>query len=335
MTRALSNARRIALEEGRDPTTLGFDLDDAGEVVLTSVPSWQTLDYVKRGLDDVIEGYRDKTTGRLALDTEGRAVNDTLREFMRIVDAANPDYAAARAAYAGPAAEREALRRGQDALRMSPNQLGVNMVNASEAQRGQMQLGFQSALAEQAGRLRNNSNPFGLLDTPAMEQRLAAMAYQDEDIARLLAQRDLEGQLAGSTNRLIGNSMTAERGIADEAFAAQSGVMDDAAPMLVETAISGAPWATGLRSVASRLGGQGLRDWRTLGMGRRATELADEIAPISLETNPAVAEEMLYEMVERDALYRAVLEDVLGRAAVRGGHGGAALGAATSAGLTR
>jgi hypothetical protein len=105
--------------------------------------------------------------------------------------------------------------------------------------------------------------------------------------------------------------------------------------MLVETAISGAPWATGLRSVASRLGGQGLRDWRTLGMGRRATELADEIAPISLETNPAVAEEMLYEMVERDALYRAVLEDVLGRAAVRGGHGGAALGAATSAGLTR
>src|SRR5690606_3951861 len=277
MTRALANTRRIALEEGRDPTTLGFDLDDAGEVVLTSVPSWQTLDYVKRGLDDVIEGYRDKTTGRLALDTEGRAVNDTLREFMRIVDAANPDYAAARAAYAGPAAEREALRRGQDALRMSPNQLGVNMVNASEAQRGQMQLGFQSALAEQAGRLRNNSNPFGLLDTPAMEQRLAAMAYQDEDIARLLAQRDLEGQLAGSTNRLIGNSMTAERGIADEAFAAQSGVMDDAAPMLVETAISGAPWATGLRSVASRLGGQGLRDWRTLGMGRRATELADEI----------------------------------------------------------
>lgn len=69
-------------------------------------PSWQTLDYVKRGLDDVLEGCRDKTTGKLALDTESKAVNDTLRGLLSRLDTSNPDYAAARAACAGPAAER-------------------------------------------------------------------------------------------------------------------------------------------------------------------------------------------------------------------------------------
>jgi hypothetical protein len=53
-------------------------------------------DYVKRGMDDVIEGYRDAVTGKLNLDTEGRAINNTLRSFHQAFDAANPDYAAAR-----------------------------------------------------------------------------------------------------------------------------------------------------------------------------------------------------------------------------------------------
>jgi hypothetical protein len=335
MARALGNARRIAAEEGTDPSTLGFDINEAGEVVLNRVPSFRTLDYVKRGLDDVLEGYRDKTTGRLTLDTEGRAVNDTLREFLSVVDAANPDYAAARAAYAGPAAERDAMRRGQDALRMSPNQLGVNVGNASPAQLDQMRLGFQSSLAEQAGRLRNNTNPFNILDNPQMEQRLGAMQYGGDEIARLLSQRDLEAQVAGSTNRLIGNSATAERGLADELFGAQSGMMNDLGPMALETAISGAPWATGARSIASRLGGQALRDWRTLGVGRRATDLANEIAPIALDMNPAAAEEALFSMVERDAVYQAIVEELLAGARNRGGHFGASVGGAAALPVTR
>src|SRR3546814_14811365 len=57
---ALAQARTIAANEGRDPNALGFDLDMEGNVILTSSPSPQTIDLVKRGFDDVLEGYRSE-----------------------------------------------------------------------------------------------------------------------------------------------------------------------------------------------------------------------------------------------------------------------------------
>jgi hypothetical protein len=299
-------------------------------------PSWQTLDYVKRGLDDVLESYRDKTTGKLVLDTEGRAVNDTLRQFLGRVDTANPDYAAARAAYAGPAQERAAMQRGQEALRMSPNQLGVNMGNASESQAGQMRLGFQSGLAEQAGRVRSSTNPFdSVLGTPAMEQRLAAMGYGQDEVARLLAQRDLERQVAGSTNRLIGNSASAERILADEAFGAESSVLGTVGQGVAETLITGAPVATALRTGAGRGMRQRLGDWRTLGIGEKARTAADQIIPLALEMDPAAAEAALSELATRDDSYQVIVQELMDQARRRGAIGGAGLSSVIAAELAR
>lgn len=333
MGKALANARRIAAEEGRDPDTLGIAISDTGEATLTPQASWQTLDYVKRGLDDVIEGYRDKTTGKLVLDTEGRAVNDTLRQFLTRVDEMNPDYAAARAAYAGPAAERGMLTRGQEALRMSPDQLGVNVNNASPSQVDQMRLGFQSGLAENAGRLRNNSNPFSTLDTPAMEARLGTM-YDADPVARLLAQRDLEAQLASSANRLVGNSMTAERGVADQAFD-QSSLMGNIVQGGVETALTGAPVMTVARSGLGKGVGQAFRDYRTLGLGSKATALADEIAPFALNTNSADAASKLLELAGKDAAFQQILAELAQDASRRGAHAGAGASSAVAAALLR
>lgn len=299
-------------------------------------PTWQTIDYVKRGLDDVLEGYRDKTTGKLVLDTEGRAVNDTLQEFLFRTDIANPAYAQARSAYAGPAAARDALARGQKAVGADPNQLGVNLGRMTPDQTAQSRLGFQSALVDQAGRVRNNSNPFLQLDSPQMERRLGTMYEGDENanVARLLMQRDLEGQMAGSSNRLVGNSLTAERQVADEAFG-QTSMMGDLAQGALETAVTGAPVATALRSAAGRGIGGAIKDYRTLGMGRKAVELADEIGPIALNDDPLAAASGLTDMAQRQEAYRAILDELLGKAAVRGGHAGAGLGAVTATGFNR
>jgi hypothetical protein len=217
---------------------------------------------------------------------------------------------------------------------MSPDQLGVNVASASPSQVDQMRLGFQSGLAENAGRARNSTNPYGLLDTPAMEQRLSTMYDGGDKIARLLAQRDLEGQLAGSTNRLIGNSMTAERQLADEAFG-QQGLMGDVVQGAMETAVTGAPVVTALRSGAGRGLGGALRDYRTLGFGRRATDLADEIAPIALNTDPAAAKANLIDIQERAGAYQAIMDELLKNAGALGGHVGAGAGSSVAAALAR
>jgi hypothetical protein len=145
MKRAFANAYRIAQEEGRDPTTLGFDLNEAGEVTLTRVPSWQTLDYVKRGMDDVVESYRDPTSGRLNLDTEGKAINNTLRTFLGAFDKANPDYAAARAAYGGPVRGIDAMNQGRKALNMTADDLEARMRDMTPFEKEMFALGARRA----------------------------------------------------------------------------------------------------------------------------------------------------------------------------------------------
>jgi len=297
MSRALANARRIVMEEGGDPTALGFDLTKGGEVKLTRVPSWQTLDYVKRGMDDVVEGYRDPTSGRLNLDTEGRAVNGTLRDFLGVVDKYNPAYAEARAAYAGPASESGYLSRGQKALDASPSQLGVDTAGLSPERMGQMQLGFQSGLSERAGGLRHQTNPFeATLGTPRMEERLGTMyPGREDDIARLLMTRDLERGVASSSNRLIGNSMTAERGAADQAFDQSSGMLPLMADAGMNMAVGQVP-VSAMRQAAANA----LRDRMALGLGNRAVTRAEQIAPLTTVADPVDSLEIARNLMLRD-----------------------------------
>lgn len=78
---AMNRARTIAANERRNPDDLGFVLDDAGEVSMSATPSVQTLDYVKRGLDSVLDDFRNPVTRKLSLDTQSRPVAGLASEF--------------------------------------------------------------------------------------------------------------------------------------------------------------------------------------------------------------------------------------------------------------
>jgi hypothetical protein len=163
MKKALSNAYRIAQEEGENPETLGLSkfkpsdspiLDASGkpmqvdEVQVTTVPTWKTLDFIKRGMDDVVEGYRDPTSGKLNLDTEGRAVNNTLRSFIGSFDAANPAYAAARKAWSGPVSGIGAMNTGRKFLNMTADDIEARMRDMSPFEKQMAALGTRRAMAE-------------------------------------------------------------------------------------------------------------------------------------------------------------------------------------------
>jgi len=319
---ALGRAGRLAAEEGRDPNALGFRFDDAGNATAIEAPTWQTIDYLKRGLDDVVQSNRSSNMGRL--DTEGRAVNDTLAQLLARTDAMNPDYAAARAAYAGPMQERGFLEAGQKAVRANPNQLGVDMQGLTPQRAEQMRMGFTSQIVDDAERLRLSGNPFSALDTPAMEQRLGTVFNDPEGIARLLAQRDLEGQLAASSNRLIGNSMTAERVAGDAAFTDEGAIR----PMIeagLETAISGAP----IMTVGRRLANSGLGQRLTAGSRARAAQKAEQIAPLALNTSPEETIAQILALAEKEAAYKAAKAAM----AQRGARPGALVGTGAATGL--
>ena len=116
--RAMSRAIEIAGNEKVDPRGLGLTIDAAGNATidLTGKANMRTLDYIKRGLDDVLNAERDPLTGRLKLDEATKAILDLKNSYVGHLKKLNPDYEDALNAYAGPAASRDAMELGRAAL---------------------------------------------------------------------------------------------------------------------------------------------------------------------------------------------------------------------------
>lgn len=272
-----------------------------------SVPAYttQTLDYVKRGMDDVLEEQRNPITGRLVLDEAGRAQNQVRGQLLDEVDRLNPDFAAARSAYAGPMESRDALSRGADTYRLHPDELGMQVGTQSPEQLGQMQLGYRGAMVDHAGQIRDSGNPWETtLGSPLARQRLETMYPESPGVANMLRQRELEAQLAQTTNGILGNSKTAQRGIADQAFAATN-------PLIEGGLHAGAALATGGASIpgtAARVAGAGLKNWMARGQNRMSEARAEALAPVLLNTNPAAALDQVLQYLAQQRQWQALVE---------------------------
>ena len=297
--KALREAYNEVLDEGLDPSAAGIVQTEGGMVMAS--PSWQSLDYAKRGLDNIIE--RGIRQGDMPEVRRAQAMKSTLLQRM---DEANPAYAEARRAYAGPAQERGFLEQGQQATRPRPDELSVELANLTPEQRQQMQLGFQSETMARAGDVRNNTNPWAQLNTPNTEGRMGALYGEDANIAQLLSQRDLELQLAGSANRLIGNSATAEREIADEFFKQRTGMGGDVAMGVIETGALGGPWLTVGKGIADRV----FKDRREQAAATANRALADDLGPLLLNQSPTGSVDALSQMMAEDEAYRAIAESL-------------------------
>lgn len=297
--KALREAYNEVLDEGLDPSAAG--IVQQGDSIMIASPSWQSLDYAKRGLDNIIE--RGIRQGDMPEVRRAQSMKATLLQRM---DEVNPAYAEARRAYAGPAQERGFLEQGQQATRTRPDELSVELANLTPEQRQQMQLGFQSETMARAGDVRNNTNPWAQLNTPNTEGRMGALYGEDANIAQLLGQRDLELQLAGSANRLIGNSATAEREIADEFFKQRTGMGGDVAMGVIETGALGGPWITLGKGVADRV----FKDRREKAAATANRALADDLGPLLLNQSPTGSVDALSQMMAEDEAYRAIAESL-------------------------
>jgi hypothetical protein len=98
-----------------DYAVTGFD--SSGAPIVGKVPNMRVLDTAKRGLDDMLEEYRNKITGKLELDNEGRSINQVRKSLLERMDDINPDYKVARRAYAGPTESKNAINAGRQFMK--------------------------------------------------------------------------------------------------------------------------------------------------------------------------------------------------------------------------
>lgn len=313
---ALANARTIAANEGRDPNALGFDLDQQGQVVLRQDPSPETLDFVKRGLDDVVGGYKNPVTGRLDLNAQGGSVEDLRKNFVAEVDRLYPDtYPQARAAFAGPASEREALQVGRDMANANPRDIAPRMEAMTPGQREQFKLGQRVAMADTVDKVRYSSNPYqNIYGSPIAQQR-AATVFGDEPAAAMKQAYDAELAMSRTAYDTLGGSPTAMRAAADEAFDSPMGTAID---MSFAAATGG-----GGVSELGRKGANWLKDTYRLGASKKK---ADQLAPLLFNTSPAETKALIEALTKKSAARDVYIK----RARKTGGIFGSSVGSAAA-----
>ena len=102
--KAADSATEILQAEGAIPVGAKVDL----------TPTVQNLDNIKRGLDRLIEDQTDAVTGKVT--QLGKAYIESKTRFLNSIDAAVPEYKAARAVYAGDTEAANSVKLGRRVL---------------------------------------------------------------------------------------------------------------------------------------------------------------------------------------------------------------------------
>jgi hypothetical protein len=92
----------------------------AADAKISLTPTVQNLDQIKRGLDALINKQTDAVTGKMT--PLGKIYLAKKNEFLNAIDAAVPEYKAARAAYAGDTESITAIRLGRQVINASDDQ---------------------------------------------------------------------------------------------------------------------------------------------------------------------------------------------------------------------
>lgn len=143
--------RREALAAGErfDPTEYGVTgIDEAGDPIVSKVPNMRLLDAGKKGLDAQLEEFRDKTSGRLNLTEAGRALERVRKAYVGELDRLNPDYKAARDAWAGPSQSLDAVALGKSFTNLQPEELATNLARMTDDQKNFFRIGAARTLQD-------------------------------------------------------------------------------------------------------------------------------------------------------------------------------------------
>ena len=191
------------------------------ELVPGEIPSVRTMDYVRRGLNQVLEGKRDKTTRRLVIDDETRPIVENVRLFRdELIRATGGD----EGIYARTLAESGDYLRVEEAFRQSDRlfQVGTPQrafaaatARMGQAERNALVAGLADRLFRdaQAGRL--STRQLNQLNVPVTREKLASLIGAegaDSFMQRIGAEVELArsgGRMAPGTNSVTAEALAA------------------------------------------------------------------------------------------------------------------------------
>lgn len=192
-----------------------------GDPVIGSVPNMRLLDASKRGLDEILESYRDKTTGRLVLDQRGRAIDQVRRSLVDELDRLNPSYKVARASWSGPSQSIDAMKQGADLFNRTPEQVAENFGRLSPNDKEFFRLGVADKLRERIAKTGiGGDEAKTIIKNNWTKSQLRPIFDTQEQFDKFIDAATMESKMFDTAFHLKGGSHTAERTAADHAFGA-------------------------------------------------------------------------------------------------------------------
>lgn len=169
-------------------------------------------DGVKRGLDDIVEGFRDGTTGRLNLDQYGRAVNDVRAAYVGRLRSIFPRYASALDAWAGPSRALDALSMGRQALTNDPEVTAKAIGNLAPADKQFFLAGVARALKDKVDSVQDGADATRrIFGNQLIRDRIAAAFDDPAAFDQFRKTVEQEATFAKTRNEVLKGSQTARR----------------------------------------------------------------------------------------------------------------------------
>ena len=175
------------------------------EMELKDIPDVRTLDYIKRGLDAVIEkGYK----GEGMSTAQANALRKLRDQYVSAIDENVPAYAAARAKYKGDLEVKEALNMGKtDFNKLNHEQVAQFMAGASDAEKEAFRTGAMRYLQNN---IFDRPNAAGkIVNSDKVTKKLQAMFDDPNEYALVHAALEKEALLYQNASKALTGSRTA------------------------------------------------------------------------------------------------------------------------------
>jgi len=173
----------LAAGSNFDPAAYGVVRGEGGKWVAAEgeTPNMRLLDAVKRGFDEIVEDFRDKTTGRLVLNQYGKAVNGARAAYRDSLAEISPTYRAALESWAGPSQSMDALARGRELFKLRDGSAAdavlSNIRNPSDAE--YFRLGVAQAIGDKVAGARDGADAVKRIFGSMKERALLRSVFPD------------------------------------------------------------------------------------------------------------------------------------------------------------
>lgn len=197
--RAVKRAMRLMENDG-------IPIGKANVAGMVQRPSLQFLDYVKRGLDGLIN--TEERQGATDLGHSLRSMRNRLRDEL---DNIAPEYKVARQQYAGDLEVLDALKMGREQFgRLAPQQVRNLVQGMSFSEKDALRTGVAESLFQQVMASPPGTNVSRkIMGTPAVREKVATLFPKATEFKKFMTAMDREMEIFEKSRRTLGRAEAA------------------------------------------------------------------------------------------------------------------------------